>query len=135
MHDARMLGEPGLYDDLSQYVFSTDGNTPMCLYGDPAYPLIVHLQAPFPKDNITEEMTYYNKSMSKVRVSVEWLFGDIVNFFKFLNFKKNLKMRLGQVGKMYIVGALLQNSLTCMYKNNTSMFFYLDPPTLNEYFA
>jgi hypothetical protein len=29
--------------------------------------------------------------MSQVRIAVEWLFGDIVNYFKFLDFKKNLK--------------------------------------------
>lgn len=30
--------------------------------------------------------------MSKVRVFVEWVFGDIINYFKFLDFKKNLKV-------------------------------------------
>ena len=46
MHDARMLGESGLYDSISQYVFSRN-QTPMCIYGDPAYPLRMQLQAPF----------------------------------------------------------------------------------------
>ena len=27
--------------------------------------------------------------MSGVRVSVEWIFGDIITYFKFLDFKKN----------------------------------------------
>ena len=40
--------------------------------------------------------------MSSVRVSEKWIFGDIINFFKFLDFKKNLKIQLSAVGKMYI---------------------------------
>ena len=61
--------------------------------------------------------------MSKVRSSVEWIFGDIVNYFKFLDFKKELKLDLSPIGKMYIVCALLRNALTCLYGNTTSDFF------------
>ena len=65
----------------------------------------------------------FYKSMSAVRCSVEWIFGDIINYFKFLDFKKNLKIGLSQVGKMYIVCAILRNALTCMYQNSTAQFF------------
>ena len=80
-------------------------------------------------------MVAYNKSMSRVHVTVEWIFGDIVNYFKFMDFKKNLKIGLSQVGKMYIVAAILRNALTCLYGNETSQFFELDPPSLHEYFS
>ena len=76
-----------------------------------------------------------NTAMSIVRSSVEWLFADVVNYFKFLDFKENLKLGLSSIGKMYIVSALFQNALTCLYGNNTSTFFDLDPPTLEEYFS
>ena len=72
--------------------------------------------------------------MSKVCISVEWLFGDIINYFKFLDFKKYLKIGLSAVGKMYIVCALLRNAHTCLYNSNTSEFFEIDPPRLDEYF-
>ena len=52
-------------------------------------------------------------------ISVEWLFGDIINYFKFLDFKKNLKIGLCSIGKMCIVSALLQNSLTSLYGKAT----------------
>ena len=45
-HDASMLADSGLLRDLQQYAFD-HGGQPMCLYGDPAYPLRVHLQGPF----------------------------------------------------------------------------------------
>ena len=72
--------------------------------------------------------------MSAARVSVEWVFGDIVNFFKFLDFKKNLKIGLSAVGKMYLVCAILQNARTILYKSVTSEYFRIDPPPLDQYF-
>lgn len=129
-----MLTDSRLLRNLQQYAFSNAGQ-PVCVYGDPAYPLRVHLQAPFRHGVLTAQMEAYNASMSAVRSSVEWLFGDIVNYFKSLDFKKNLKIGLSSVGKMYIVSALLQNAHTCLYGNQTSTFFDLDPPTLEEYFV
>ena len=76
----------------------------------------------------------FNQSMSQVRIAVEWVFGDIMNYFKFLDFKQNLKIGLSAVGTFYIVSALLRNALTCLYGNSTSMVCQLDPPALNEYF-
>ena len=54
---------------------------------------------------------------------MEWFFGDIVNYFKFIDFKKNLKIGLSSIGKLYIVCAVLQNALSCLYGNLTSEFF------------
>ena len=107
----------------------------MCLYGDPAYPLRTTLQAPFRNVHLTPQMMLFNKSMSEVRVAVEWIFGDIVNYFKFIDFKKDLKIGLSSVGKQYVVCALLRNALTCMYGNQTSLYFGLDPPHVLEYFS
>ena len=39
--------------------------------------------------------------MSEVRIAVEWMFKEIINYYKFLDFKKNLKVKLIAVGKMY----------------------------------
>ena len=88
MHDARMLVVSNLYDELENFAFSPTG-AEICLYGYPAYPLRVHLQAPFRIGILTRNMEIFNGSMSAVRVSVEWLFADIINYFKFLDFKKD----------------------------------------------
>ena len=101
-HDAGMLHDSGLLHNLEAYAYSATG-LPMCLYGDPAYPLRVHLQGPFRNPHLTPLMEAYNSSMSSVRVSVEWLFGDIIKYFKFVDFKKNLKIGMSSIGKMYIV--------------------------------
>ena len=75
----------------------------------------------------------YNKAMSEVRVTVEWLFGIIKNYFKFIDFKKEMKLCLSTVGKVYEVCALLQNAHTCLYGNQVSTFFGVDPINLQEY--
>ena len=127
-----MLVESGLLANLEEYAVSETGQ-PMCVYGDPAYPLRPQLQAPFRGAVLTDDMKRFNTAMSSVRVSVEWLFGDVVNQFKFVDFKKNLKVALSPVGKIYITSAVLNNALICMYGNNTSTFFGIDPPTVHEY--
>ena len=97
-HDAGMLRDSQLLQKLQQYSFNTQGQ-PLCIYGDPAYPLRVHLQCPFQNAVLTPPQRDFNKSMSKVRVSVEWVFGDIVNWFAFLDLKKTLKLDSVQLGK------------------------------------
>lgn len=137
MHDSGMLHDSNLLQALQQHAYSPGPMPPrpLCIYGDPAYPLRIHLQQPFRNRVLTQQMRDFNKAMSSVRVSVEWLFGDIVNYFKFIDYKKNLKIGLSSIGKMYVVCALLRNALTCLYGNTTSDFFGIDPPTVENYFS
>ena len=107
-----MLADSGVYNELARNSVEPAGN-PLCLYGDPAYPLRVHLQAPFRNVVLTQQMEDFNNSMSAVR--------------SFLDFKKNLKIGLSSVGKMYIVSASLRNAITCLYGNTTSIFFLCRP--------
>ena len=129
-----MLADSHLLQDLEQHAISPNGE-PFCVYGDPAYPLRIQLQRPFKNAVLTPQMKNFNAAMSKVRISVEWLFGDISTYFKFVDYKKNLKLYLNSIGKIYIVSAILRNAHTCIYGNQTSTYFNLDPPTLQEYFA
>ena len=85
-----MLADSNLLADLNPYALSPAGR-PLCIYGDPAYPLRVNLQSPFRNAVLTAQMEVYSEAMSFVWSSVEWLFGDIVNYFKFLDFQKSLK--------------------------------------------
>ena len=130
-----MLADSGLLNDIQRFAFSTTGQ-PMCLYGDPAYPLSIHLQALFRNEVLTQD---FNSFMSAECESVEWLFGDIVEYFKCMDFYKNLKIGVSFVGEMYIASALLCNAHTCMEinahtcnGNQTSEYFNLKPPTLEE---
>ena len=72
--------------------------------------------------------------MKEVCVSIEWIFGDIINYFKDLDLKKDLKIGLISVSKMYIVCALLHNACTILYGNTTSQYFDINPPVLGDFF-
>ena len=117
---------------MEQHPFSPNG-TPLCVYSDPVYPLRVHLQTLF-CNPLTNQMKEYNKAMSSVCASIEWIFGEIVKYFKFVDFKRNLCLGLSPIGKFYIVCALLQSAMACLYGNITSEWFGLSPPSLEEYF-
>ena len=109
-HDSTMLHESGLLTDLRRVaLYSGD---PLCLYGDPAYPLGVHLQALFKGNNITPQMALYNKAMSEVRIAVKMLFRNISNYFNFIDFKRQMKVNLTPVGKMYVLCALLESGIS-----------------------
>ena len=132
-HESGMLAKSRLLTSLQEHSFSPNGQ-PLCIYGDPAYPMRIHLQAPFKGARLTPIQQDFNKAMSQVRISVEWVFGDIIDYFAFLDFRKNLKVGLSAVGKMYAVCALLTNARRCLHKSITSRHFELDPPVLESYF-
>ena len=56
-----MLRDSGLLQQLERNAFAPNGE-PMCLYGDHAYPLRVHLQAPF-------RMVVRNADIKKLYIS------------------------------------------------------------------
>ena len=51
-HDSGMLADSNLLTQLQQHSFSPN-RQPLCIYGDPAYPLRIHLQGPFRGANLT----------------------------------------------------------------------------------
>jgi len=77
-----------------------------------------------------------NWLMSKIRVAVEWTFGEIVMLSKFHDYKKGQKLNESPVEKHYIVAVLLANCHVCMYGTGThNEYFNIDPPTLNDYLS
>ena len=72
--------------------------------------------------------------MSSVRGAVEWLFGLVKNYLKFIDFKQMQKIGMSPVGKIYTVCSLLQNANTCLYGNIISQTFNMDPPNIRDYF-
>jgi hypothetical protein len=130
-HDAFMLAASGLLDKLEP--FRNPGGEPYVLYGDPAYGISHNILAPFRGAQLTDDQKEFNKRMSKVRVSVEWGFGKIIQNFAFLDFRRNLKILLQPFSKYYIVASLLKNCPTCLYGSLTGTYFGVDPPSLETF--
>ena len=77
---------------------------------------------------MTPEQEEYNKAMSQVQIVIEWLFGEIKTYFKFVSFKSQMKIGLSAIWKTYFVCGLLQNARTCLYGNKVSEYFNIGPP-------
>ena len=84
--DSFMLAASGFLKDLPRFSNCPVTGVPLCVYDYPAYPIRAHLQRPYKSGVLTPDQQDFNTSMSTVRSSVEWIFGDIVNYFKFLDF-------------------------------------------------
>ena len=106
-YDSFILAESSSLAHLQQHAWFR--NYGLSIFEGPAYPLSIHLQAPFRGAHLTDERKRYNKAVSSVRVSVEWLFGLVKNYFKFIEFKQMQRTGMCPVGKVYFVCALLQN--------------------------
>jgi hypothetical protein len=138
-HDARLLHESNFVSKLnslprpSNYQEDEPVSMPFSVYGDPAYPLSQFIQRPFQAAQLTPQRERFNRSMSKARQSVEWGFGGIISLWAFLDFKKNQKVLLQQVAKMYLVAGLLTNVKNCIEVNQVSLYFGLPPPLLEDY--
>ncbi len=61
----KVLGESRVMAELEQHAFAADG-TPLCIYGDSAYQLRIHIQTPFCTQPLTDEMRDYDRSTSAV---------------------------------------------------------------------
>ena len=86
-HDCSLLRLSKLLPKLTQYAIDKNGNS-LCLYGDPEYPLQVHLQNPFRANRITPQLMAFNTSMSQVRVAVKCFFSHITRWWAFMDFKE-----------------------------------------------
>jgi hypothetical protein len=141
-HDAFMLMMSNLLADLTHHFATVIQPAQLAaglahlvyvLYGDPAYPISQYLLAPFRGAVLTPDQQAFNSSMSTVREPVEWCFGKVLQQWPFLDFKKNLKLLLQPIGLYYVVGVILTNCHTCLYMSQTSRFFNVAPPSLEEY--
>ena len=61
-------------------------NHTLCIYGEPVYLSLFHLQAPFSRQNLPPNPVNYNKVMIQARVAVEWLFNEIETYFKSVSY-------------------------------------------------
>ena len=131
-HDSAMYFASGL-DVQAAQVYDSSPNQ-LALYADSAYAFRCYLITPFKGARLSNVQHKFNNNMSKVRTSVEWGFGKISGVFAFLDFHRNLKVYLQPVGKLMYTGAILANVHTCLYSSQTSKYFGLEPPTLEQYF-
>jgi len=106
------------------------------LFGDCGYQPQRYLLTPKPKTaRLQPWEKKFNRRMSKVRVSVEWMFGKVTNLWATVDFRKNLKLYKQPVGAIYLIAALLTNCHSCLYGNQAARYFDVPTPDLEDYLS
>jgi nuclease HARBI1 len=123
-HDSHLLAESNLIPLLRDVIPEDQPN--YAIYGDSAYAqcrvLIVGFRYPLPNSREAQ----WNTEMSKVRESVEWMFGRIVTLWNTLDMKRKMKVFLSPVHEYYIISTFLTNVHAVIYSNQTADYFGCD---------
>ncbi|GAU94461.1 hypothetical protein RvY_06232 [Ramazzottius varieornatus] len=135
MHDSRLRNESSIPDDLQE--MQNGFIRRYVLYGDSGYAKkngVMHKPFFRVETRDSSAKKEQNTLISTLRQAVEWNFKEVVNNFALVDFRKQMKMYEKPVNTLYRVAVLLINCHDCLYPNQTGRYFYLEPPTLLEYF-
>lgn len=83
--------------------------------------------------NLTAGQRAINKAISSVRITVEWVFEELKQYFNPIDNKRKMKVMQAPVGTLYNLAIHLTNIRTYLYRNPTSSYFACAPPSLDEY--
>lgn len=110
------------------------------MLGDKLYMNVPNLWRLY-KQPMTEQAEVDNTIESEPRSMVEWVNGKISSNWKGLRFKEKQKLRLFNVGRCYVVAALLTNAHTLLLGGQSMNYMYqgsdpfnLEMPSIENYF-
>ena len=104
-----------------------------CLYGDSGYSRRWFLEVPYQGSNLTSAQRAFNRAMSAVRITVEWIFKEVKLYFTTMDYKRKLKVKESPVGMLYMSAMLLCNMRNCIYPNQIARYFDCTPPSLEQF--
>ena len=139
INDSTMMGKSGFLQRMASCVNLVHGpDGPAGLYygyGDPAYKRGAWLAGPHKGKCLTGDQRRFNVKMSRLRIGVEWAFGQLIEEWGFFGLKKAQKIQQAPVSNRYRVAALLTNCHSCLYGNLASGYFDVPTPDLEAYLA
>ena len=105
------------------------------IYGDSAYCALgkSHLRARhnYAVNTIRENLE--NKALSSCREIIEWDYGNVGTMFPLVDYKTVLKLVNMPVKHMYLTAMILRNAFNTMNPGQTSQYFNLPPPSLEDW--
>jgi hypothetical protein len=107
------------------------------LYADKLYNNSALITAAFSRRHgpLQDWMRVENSIMSTILIAIEWTFGTIISFFKFVDFAKGQKLMKSPLPKHYTIAVFLANCHCCLYGDRHCEAFNCDPPPIDEYLA
>lgn len=129
-----MVGDSGVEEDLRR-VFH--GHPQLFLYGDQVYRPLWGIMGPYVGGrSLDHAHRRFNKTLSRIRITVEQAFGDTQNLWLSNAFALGLQPGSQPVAAYYMASVLLTNCFTCLQGNNAAgSRFLLQPPTLEAYLS
>lgn len=100
------------------------------IYGDTDSILSPYLQIGFKRAELTPTKIYFKKSMSKLRVSVEWEYIDINKYLPKLDMPQILCSYITTSDLLYIVEEILWNFRACTHDSQTRKSFDWKEPSI-----
>lgn len=132
-HDWFLYTASGIESLLDELLF-IDG-TQYCIYGDSGYNSRSFLEVPFQGTTLTSGQSAFNRAMSAARVTVEWHYKELKQYWTTVDFKRKMKVGEGPVGAVYLACLILTNLRNCLHPNPVSHYFACSPLTLEEYLS
>lgn len=105
--DSGIIGDSDLCTQPEQNTQDPNHNM-LYLYGDPACLLKPQILGLFKGTLVVLIQQKWNQAMSEVRIIAEWIFGNIITYLQFLDFRKGLKLQLIAIA---IVTCMLQSAM------------------------
>jgi nuclease HARBI1 len=105
-HDSFMLEDSVVVEDMARHAGYH-------LYGDQGYPVRGWLITPFANVRRTPEQLRYNRDLSRTRIAVEWSFGWIAGYWKFISLVDNMKVFKSPIGAMFVIAAFFTKGISC----------------------
>ena len=121
-------------DDVLQELLFVDGKQ-YCVYGDSGYNRRSYMEVPIQGSHLSNAQKAFNAAMSRARVTVEWIFKEVKQYWSTVDFKRKMRSGESPVASLYLAAMLLTNMRNCVYPNPISQYFRYTPPTLEDYLA
>ena len=104
------------------------------LYSDQAYVLRPWMQVAFSRPTASAYHDAFNKSMNKVRTSVEISYGEVKLYFASQDFHRKLVISKAPYAMSYVLSVLLRNFKTCLGHGGINPeYFQCAPPSFDRY--
>jgi hypothetical protein len=125
-HDMTLLSQSHLIERLMPYIEQND--TIYFLFGEKAYRSEQYIMTP------TRYDTEYNTYMSQLRIIAEWGFQKILQYFCYVDYKKDMKIELSPTAAEYKIATLFANMHTCIRQTSLiNSLFNSHPPSVEAY--
>lgn len=88
-----------------------------------------------PGNQFSDKYRAFNKVMSSVRVTMEWMFKEVKLYLPTMVYKRKIKAMEDTLGTFYLPSMVMFNMRNCINPNQIEQYFSCTPPTLEKFLS